>query len=289
MRFYLPSWVQALILVIVFFVGSAVASALYLVTGTWMNSLTYVISMAFPLAWAYFASRRNQKAGLGYVPLDEPRKGGFGSMLPLFALVVIATPFAGALLEPLTSLFPMSDLMRQTFEKMFDTSRPVDMFISVSILAPLCEELLCRGIICRGLLSRNKPWVAIVVSALIFAILHGNLQQGIAAFGLGIFMGWVYYKTHSLWSTIAIHFVNNTLSQVMMYIFPDLPIDATYASVIPQPWYTVFLIVSAVVVAACVYIIHLKYKYDQSIVSFAIRPAADREEVGRECAPENLQ
>ena len=288
MRYYLPSWVQSLLLVLIFFVGSAVASVFYL-TGVEINSLTYAVSMVFPLAFAYIASRRNQRAGLGYVPLDEPRKGAFGSMVPLFALVVIATPCLGALLEPLLSLFPMSDLMRAAFEKMFDTSRPVDMFISVSILAPLCEELLCRGIICRGMLSRYKPWVAIVVSALIFAILHGNLQQGFAALGLGIFMGWVYYKTHSLWSTIAIHFVNNTLSQVIMYLFPYLPIDATYASIIPQPWYTVFLIVCAVVFAAIVYIIYHKYQYDQSIVSFALRPAADREEVGRECASENLQ
>jgi len=288
MRYYLPTWAQSLLLVLVFFVGSAVSSVFYL-AGVANNTLTYAVSMIFPLAFAYIASRRNQRAGLGFVPVDEPRKGSFGSMLPLFALVVIATPCLGALLEPLTSLFPMSDLLRAAFEKMFDTSKPVDMFISVSILAPLCEELLCRGVICRGLLSRYKPWVAIVVSALIFAILHGNLQQGIAAFGLGIFMGWVYFKTHSLWSTIAIHFVNNTLSQVIMYAFPDLPIDATYASIIPQPAYTIFLIVCAVVFAASVYIIYRKYQYDQSIVSFALRPASDREEVGRECASENLQ
>ena len=281
----MPTWAQCLLLVLIFFVGAVVASVLYLV-GVECNSLTYAISVAFPLAWAYIASRRREAAGFGFVPVNEPRKGGFSSMVTVFVAAVVATLCLGALLEPLTALFPMSDAMRQAFERMFDPSKPVDMFISASILAPLCEELLCRGLFCRGLLSRHKPWVAIVVSALLFALLHGNIQQGLAAFGLGALMGWVYYKTHSLWCTIAMHFANNTLSQVMLYIFPDLPIDATYASVMPQPWYTVFMIACAVVFAATVYLIYRKYKNDQSIVSFALRPAADREEVGRECASE---
>ncbi|MBQ7254225.1 MAG: CPBP family intramembrane metalloprotease [Bacteroidales bacterium] len=285
MRFYLPSWAQCLILVLIFFVGSVAASVFYL-SGIESSSLTYAATMLLPLLWAFLISRRNQASGLGFVPLDEPRPGRFKSMLPVFATVIVATPFLAALIEPLTALFPMSDIMRAAFEKMFDTSRPVDTFIAASILAPLCEELLCRGLICRGLLARNKPWVAIVVSALIFALLHGNLQQGTAAFGLGLFMGWVYYKTHSLWATIAIHFVNNTLSQVLMGLFPDLPIDATYASVIPQPWYTVFLIVSALITAASIYLIYRNYKDDQSIISFEIRPASSGEAMGRECPEE---
>lgn len=285
MSYYLPSWAQCLILVAIFFAGSVAASAIFL-SGIDSSSLTYAATMLLPLLWAFLMSRRNQAAGYGFVPLDEPRRGRFGSMLPLFAIVIVATPFLAALIEPATALFPMSDLMRAAFEKMFDTSRPVDTFIAASILAPLCEELLCRGLICRGLLSRNKSWVAIVVSALIFALLHGNLQQGTAAFGLGIFMGWVYYKTHSLWATIAIHFVNNTLSQVMMTLFPNLPIDATYADVIPQPWYSVFLIVSALIVAASIYLINRNYKDEQSIISFKIRPAASGEAMGRECPEE---
>ena len=285
MRFYLPSWTQCLILVVIFFVGSVAASAIFL-SGIESSSLTYAATMVLPLLWAFLISRRNQAAGYGFVPLDEPRSGRFNSMFPVFAILIVATPFLAALIEPLTALFPMSDVMRAAFEKMFDSSRPVDTFIAASILAPICEELLCRGLICRGLLTRSKPWVAIVVSAMIFALLHGNLQQGTAAFGLGLFMGWVYYKTHSLWATITIHFVNNTLSQVMMGLFPDLPIDATYASVIPQPWYTIFLIISALITAASIYLIYRNYKDDQSIISFEIRPASSGEAMGRECPEE---
>ena len=280
MKHYLPAWGQSLILVLIFFAGSLAAAPVQL-SGINSYSLAYAISMAFPLGWALLASRRNRLKGLGYVPLDEPRKGSFGSMLPVFALAIVATPFLGVLMEPLTNLFPMPQWLQEAFEQVFDTSRPVDLFISTSILAPLCEELLCRGLICRGMLSRYKPWVAIVSSALIFALLHGNLQQGMAALGLGVFMGWVYYKTHSLWCTIAIHFTNNTLSQVMMYLFPDLPMTATYANILSGPQYTALITGSVIIVAAAIYLIYKNYMNDQSIISFALRPAAGGEEVGR--------
>ncbi|MBP5505930.1 MAG: CPBP family intramembrane metalloprotease [Bacteroidales bacterium] len=287
MKHYLPGWAQSLVLVVIFFAGSLVTSVLYLL-GVKSNSLIYAVTMVFPLLFAYIASQRNRKMGLGYVPLNDPQSGKFKSMVPVFAIAILATPFLGALLEPITSQFKMSDTLRAAFEKMFDTSHPVDLFISVSILAPLCEELLCRGIICRGMLSRNKPWVAILFSAFIFALLHGNLQQGFAALGLGAFMGWIYYKTHSLWCTIAIHFTNNTLSQVMMYSFPDLNMDATYADVIPQPWYGIFLVVSAVIVAAAIYLIQTNYNNEQSTLSFAVRPSAGGETLGRECPSEEV-
>jgi len=285
MKFYLPDWKHSLLLVLIFFAGALPAAAISL-AGCDINSVTYAVTMLFPLLAAYLFSRHNEAHGMGFVPLHDPQKGGFASMLPVFLLVMAATPFIGVLLEPLTNIFPMSERLKEAFEKMFDTSRPVDMVLSTVILAPLCEELLCRGIICRGLLSRGRPWFAIFFSAFVFALLHGNLQQGIAAFGLGIFMGWVYYRTHSLWATIAIHFTNNAISQVMAFLFPDLPITATWASIMPRGWYIALLVTSVAVVAAVIYTLYRKYKDEQSIISFEVRPAAGREALGRECPEE---
>lgn len=281
MKHYLPDWPQSLILVLVFFLAS-VLGAIPSVLGVELTSVTYALSMGLTLLWAYAIHLRNKKRGFVYVPVNEPRKGAFSSMVPVFLLVIIATPMLGALLEPITSLIPMSEWLQSLFEKMLDTSRPVDLVISTVILAPLCEELLCRGIICRGLLARGKPWFAIIFSAFIFALLHGNLQQGIAAFGLGIFMGWVYYKTHCLWCTIAIHFTNNALSVLMSFLFPDLPVTATYANLMPHGQYIALLVASAVLLAAIIYILYRNYKDDQSIISFKVRPAASGEALGRE-------
>ncbi|MBP9987687.1 MAG: CPBP family intramembrane metalloprotease [Bacteroidales bacterium] len=280
MRYYLPDWGQSLLLVLVFLAGSIASSVLSL-AGVESLSAVYAVSMLFPLGYALIRSWQAGRSGLcGYVLMDDFRKGGFRCKAAPLLLAVCMVPCATLLLEPAASLIPMSDALRQIFEKMFDTSRPVDLFVSTAILAPLCEETLCRGIICRGMLSRHKPAVAILWSAFIFALMHGNLSQGVMAFSLGILLGWVYYKTHSLWCTIAMHFTNNALSVALMYLFPDLPMDATYADVLPQNIYIFALVAAALVLAACIYLINSKIDNEKAL-SFEVCSPSGGEEMGR--------
>lgn len=87
--------------------------------------------------------------------------------------------------------------------------------ISVCLMAPVVEECVFRGAIERVLLDKGwKPWWAIVTSALIFAVFHGNLTQGMTALVLGLFMGWVFYRTRNLWLCIFVHLINNTVATV---------------------------------------------------------------------------
>lgn len=281
MSHYLPDWKQSLLLVLIFFAGSVAVAFLVTLGGIGSTSLMYALTMMVPLLWALFCSQRSRAAGGGYVPVNDPQRGAFRSVLPVALLCALATPFIGVLTEPLASLFPMSEAMEAALEKLTDLSRPWDSILATVILAPLCEELLCRGIICRGLLSVGRPWPAIVFSAFVFALLHGNLTQGTVAFVLGVFMGWVYFRTHCLWCTIAIHFVNNGLSMLFSVLYPDLPMTATYASLMPRGAYIALVICSVAVVAAVIYTIYSKYKDEQSIVSFAVRPSASGEALGR--------
>lgn len=280
MKFYLPDWGQSLVLVLFFLVGSLYSSLLSL-TGLDSLSAMYAASMIFPLGYALMRSRMAGRSGLGgYVLMDDFRKGRFGCKVAPLLLAVCMVPCATLLLEPAASLIPMSDALRQIFEKMFNTSRPVDLIVSTAILAPLCEETLCRGIICRGMLSHHKPAVAIVWSAFIFALMHGNLSQGVMAFSLGILLGWVYYKTHSLWCTIAMHFTNNAFSVALMFLFPDLPMDATYADVLPQKMYIFVLVAAALVIITCIYLINNKIDNEEAL-SFKVCTPSRGEEMGR--------
>jgi len=80
------------------------------------------------------------------------------------------------------------------------------------VAAPLFEEFIFRGIILDGYLKNYKPMPAIVVSALLFGIIHGNLVQGIGAFVLGLVFGWLYWGTRSIVPAIFLHFVNNGIA-----------------------------------------------------------------------------
>ena len=97
-------------------------------------------------------------------------------------------------------------------------------YVAVGILAPLAEEVVFRGAILRtllGIMSKKNHWVAIMISAAIFGIVHANLAQFINALLMGLLLGWMYYRTGSLVPGILLHWVNNTMAYVLANIMPQ--------------------------------------------------------------------
>lgn len=122
------------------------------------------------------------------------------------------------------------------------------------VMAPLFEEWLLRGMILRGLLEKVKPVWAIVISAALFAIIHMNPWQGIPAFILGCFFGYVYWKTGCLWLTILMHAVNNGLSVVVSNI-DSLKDYEFFREFIPATGYWTLFAFSVVVIVIAVAVI----------------------------------
>lgn len=94
-------------------------------------------------------------------------------------------------------------------------------FLAILILAimpAIGEELLFRGMILHGLRSRFNDVISVVLSALMFALMHTNLQQLVYPFLLGLIMGWIVLRTGSLVSSIIVHFVNNFLVVTFSFI-----------------------------------------------------------------------
>ena len=97
-------------------------------------------------------------------------------------------------------------------------------YVAVGILAPLAEEVVFRGAILRtllGIMSKKNHWVAIMISAAIFGVVHANLAQFINALLMGLILGWMYYRTGSLVPGILLHWVNNTMAYVLANIMPQ--------------------------------------------------------------------
>ena len=101
--------------------------------------------------------------------------------------------------------------------------------VGLCLIGPLSEEVIFRGAIERRLLEKNwNPWFAIVISAALFAVSHLNFAQGLTAFVIGIFMGWVYYRTRSIWVTALIHMVNNTVACLISLMGPESMSDEAF-------------------------------------------------------------
>ena len=97
-------------------------------------------------------------------------------------------------------------------------------YVAIGILAPLAEEVVFRGAILRtllGIMSKKNHWVAIMISAAIFGVVHANLAQFINALLMGLLLGWMYYRTGSLVPGILLHWINNTMAYVLTNIMPQ--------------------------------------------------------------------
>jgi membrane protease YdiL (CAAX protease family) len=83
------------------------------------------------------------------------------------------------------------------------------------VIAPVCEEFFFRGFFFTALRSWCGPWVAAVITGLVFGGIHaasapvGDLVP-LAFFGFVLCL--VYWKTGSLYPCIALHALNNTLA-----------------------------------------------------------------------------
>ena len=84
--------------------------------------------------------------------------------------------------------------------------------VVLGLIAPTAEELLFRGLVYRRLKELNPTIPAMVFASLIFALLHGNLVQGIYAFIMGILLCYVYERYQSISAPIIMHMSSNLMA-----------------------------------------------------------------------------
>mgnify|MGYP002508012676 CR=1 FL=1 len=161
---------------------------------------------------------------------------------------------AGMLFINLCSEFiGLPDLMQDTFRAM---SRNVFGIISITIMAPLVEELLFRGAIQGYMLRKGiKPLHAILIASAIFGIVHMNPIQIPFAFAIGLIFGWLYYRTGSVVPGIIGHFINNSIACLQMATLTEEEFNTTTIEWLGAgPTYALFALSLAVMIGMFLYL-----------------------------------
>ena len=171
-----------------------------------------LVAYTIPLLFAIWAGLR----ALGVKFHDEFRLPAGRDLVAVFItfffLLNISNLIGSRLPEPGEALQMIIDFVKEF---------PFIGFVMIVILAPVLEEILFRGIILKHLLKVVPPFWAILISALLFGLVHFNMWQAIAAVLIGMFMGYVYWRTGSLFTSILLHLVNNLLGFIMILIWDD--------------------------------------------------------------------
>lgn len=201
---------------------------------------------------------------LAFAALYQGRVGGYFGMRPSWnvlgrgciAIVILL------LLLPLTDwitwwnqqwelgawgaeLRKMADMAQQQVEQMLSLTSAADVLLQLLVVAlvpAVCEELLFRGCLQQTLVAwTRRPHLAIVITAMIFSLAHGDIFGLVPRLILGLLLGYVYYYGASIWINIMVHFFNNAMVVVMYYLYhqgwlltaPDAPLQ--------MPWLTTAL------------------------------------------------
>lgn len=99
--------------------------------------------------------------------------------------------------------------VEQTLLTAWDTLGPVVVVGLIVLFAPLVEELVFRGMILRSLLGRLAPWLAVLISTAMFAVLHGHLVHGSITAVLGLVCAIASLWRGHVWIAVAIHAAYN--------------------------------------------------------------------------------
>ena len=150
-----------------------------------------------------------------YEPMDLFSGISVGGVVEAAGVAVVLFLVINFVVSPaLVLLFPGSaENYGSSVTDMMQT--PVATFLQVAVIAPLWEELIFRGFILKRALRQWSSVVAVLMTAVLFGVLHMSIVQGISAAAAGIVLCAFYVRRKSVGLNILAHSVYNGMVFVM--------------------------------------------------------------------------
>lgn len=197
-------------------IGSALIQVLQLV-------LMLVVAVNIPyrlgrdklLTPAKRRAARMKLLGIGRLPSKE-------DILP-WLLGVVGYYLLAFILTALASLVLPDSLMTQEQYTGFNVNSWGGAILVVSILAiitPIFEELIFRGFLLGKLQQLTGFWPAAVITSLLFAVAHGQVNVGLVTFVLSMIACYLRKRTGATWAGIGLHMVVNLVASSLVFILP---------------------------------------------------------------------
>lgn len=133
-------------------------------------------------------------------------------------VIIIVSLVLNVVFQSIQFLFPeamRNELMLEVNESFYELKNVLS-FITIVIVAPLAEEILFRGLILGVLEKAFNTHIAIILQAILFGIIHGNIIWAIIAFLSAVYYGYLVKKYDSIFTSVIGHISVNLLSFILM-------------------------------------------------------------------------
>lgn len=221
------------IAIIVYFVGAILLSTVFVFLSSknplfdvffeegmisWAYSfITTLLFIGMPFAVMYLILKKKKITGILPLGTSYNKKASaclVAIFLPITVVSTIIINYISFFIQTLLGIEFTSGMGEMTVNSVWDF---ILMTLFIAVAPAILEEVAIRGILLQPL-RRYGDFFAIVCSAVIFSLLHGNMVQVPFAVVAGIFLGYVAVSTGSLWPSIILHFLNNFYSLTVSVI-----------------------------------------------------------------------
>ena len=136
---------------------------------------------------------------------ERPGPGKLIAFAGLIFLLQILFSFVTGIFELIFNYFGYTLEYSEAMNAEYNTSWTL--FLYAVVLGPLAEEVIYRGFLMHGLKGHGRRF-AILVSAFVFGMMHGDFQQTMFTMAIGLILGYVAMR-YSLWYALLLHIFNN--------------------------------------------------------------------------------
>lgn len=177
-----------------------------------------VVSILMMVIPAFIIPRLEKKKTAELISFKRPRKRLF---LPFVLIGIGVCAFANIATNVIASIMESFGFFYSAPEVEVPSGvfGVVLVILSTAVTPALVEEFLMRGSVLGSIKDMGED-VAVIVSAVLFGLMHGNFVQMPFAFIVGLILGMAVIKTGSLWTGVAIHFINNFMSVLLVEFLP---------------------------------------------------------------------
>ena len=175
------------------------------------------VALVFPAIVAAILSPVQMRRRLSLVRGQWPIWTWIAAAMATPLVGMISAITVGLFLEESESLEELTKVFRSHGENGF----MIPLALMIGMTPAFCEEIVFRGYMQTRLTKSVGPLAGILVASALFAAFHMDFVHVIAVFPLGVFLGWITWRSGSLFPAMLGHFVNNAISVVLAVNAPE--------------------------------------------------------------------
>ena len=135
-----------------------------------------------------------------------------------FVVAMIAILLVTAVVAIICPWIDMEQAQDVGFENLAGFKDMMLAFVTLVVVAPLCEEIIFRGWLYGKLRARTWAMPAIILTSIMFGIAHGQWNVGITVGVMSVIMCLIREMTGTIWGGMIIHMLKNGLAYYLLFI-----------------------------------------------------------------------